>query len=93
MNVRYLTDHHHLLYRKKTLVPASGGGREYGSRIATTWMIKTSPMGRILRPGGARWRMPWRRVYAIHWSNTATLYVNIGGGPFYLRDFDLSSED
>ena len=75
----YLADHFE--FESRVSVPPTAYGRNamgYGSRIATPYQVRVNSAG------------PWRRVYAICWSNAGTLYVTVNNNRYYLRDFDIT---
>lgn len=74
----YLSDHH--TFEQRIASPPTPYGRSatgYGSRIPTDFQVRVD------------YRGPWRRVYAICWSNAASLWVSVKGQRFYFRDCDL----
>ena len=76
-------DHNAILAAKLTPVPRSGRTVSgYGRRLATQRMV-------MLDRGNGKGR--WYRVYAICYSNAASLYVNIAG--FGMRFIDGHCED
>ena len=60
---------------RDTVYPRNRNVNGYGSKIPTSYRVKLA--GR------------WRRVYAICYSNAATLYVVVNGKPQYLNDYVL----
>ena len=79
MSITYLADHHtyeHRLSAPRTPYGVNASG--YGSRIATSYLVRLDGAG------------PWRRVYATCWSNAGSLWVSVSGKRLYFRDFDLS---
>ena len=74
----YLSDQH--TFEQRIAPPPTAYGRSatgYGSRIPTDYQVRVD------------YRGPWRRVYAICWSNAASLWVSVKGQRFYFRDCDL----
>lgn len=74
----YLADHYAFEYRESP--PPSYYGVSpsgYGSRIPTDHQVRINSAG------------PWRRVYAICFSNSGSLYVSIHGRRYFLRNCDL----
>ena len=78
-NPPYLADHYTFEHRESpppTYYGVAPSG--YGSRIPTDHQVRVNGAG------------PWRRVYAICFSNAASHYVSILGRRYYFRTFDLS---
>lgn len=74
----YLSDHH--TFEHVVCAPPSAYNRSatgYGNRIPTYYKVRVDNAG------------PWRRVYAICWSNAASFWVSVKGQRFYFRDCDL----
>lgn len=62
--------------QRDTALPTNPYATGYGNRIPTSRMIKVA--GR------------WHRVYAIMYSNAASLYIRQGNRRLFLRDGDLA---
>lgn len=90
MSLLYLADH--FTYEQRISPPPTAYGQSaagYGNKIATDWLVRISgSTGTQPALDGGDCR--WRRVYAICYSNTASLWVSVRGHRFYFRNFDLS---
>ena len=60
---------------KVTEAPRNNSASGYGSKIPTQYMIK--------------FRNRWRRVYAICYSNCATLYVTVRGERCIVNEYSM----
>ncbi len=71
-------DPQRVVARRHGLAPRSRSRSGYGSKLPTGTML--------------RFDSRWHRVYAICWSNSATLYVLVKGKPLYLESGSLYLE-
>lgn len=75
--VRYLQDHFTRIEADSDDCPPYGQSASgYGRKIATPYKLRLNGKG------------PWRRVYAVCFSNVASHYVLVKGQAFYLGQYD-----
>lgn len=71
--VVYVEDRYEVESRAENVDYSGHNAEGYGDRIKSPYLVRLNQTG------------PWRRVYAISWSNVASFYVRVGGERLFIR--------